>query len=101
MIRARYGPHDFPHRRIYWRVRPSRKLYPCETLLEPRPPDHRAHIEPGAHYAKVSIRPDPADEARGRSKWTNLRLCAGCAVAYGLAERLDSGPDPSVWGAGA
>lgn len=73
--------HRFPHRRITRRVVRARDRYRCEIQTRP-PVGHVDWIEPGTHYLRVHIRPDP-----GRRVWGRVRLCPACAEHVGLAIR--------------
>lgn len=88
-LEAVYGRHTFPHKRITWRITAARKPYDCEaTMLTPA--GHSSSIEPGEQYATVSILPTKKKNDPHRHGWHRVRICAACAVSFGLAKSVSS-----------
>lgn len=77
---AHRGAHTFPHRDIRVRIRTARKARRCDTRTEPQ--GHTVQIAAGEAYASIAIQP------AGRDGWRHVSLCEGCAIHFGLAERV-------------
>lgn len=89
MIEIVYGRHTFPHKRIRRDVRVARDPYECDTTLR-EPAGHVRAIGPGDQYVRVSMLPTKKKSDPHRHGWSKARLCAACAVNFGLARVVGS-----------